>query len=87
MQKKTLFNFNLFRQIRYPINQRGVQIRYRPTDGTSTSSFNLKGPQRFPTKQKKPKVKKEANNKPSDECDDNDSEKKTILKDDKKDNR
>ncbi|CRK95071.1 CLUMA_CG008549, isoform A [Clunio marinus] len=71
--------------IRYPINQRstrGGNYRYRiaAPGSMSTSGFNQKSPQRF-AKQKKLKPKKE-NNKTDDKNEENDVEKKTILKDD-----
>lgn len=54
--------------------------RFRTTSGGMMPAFNPKaGPQKFANKQKKQKPKKDVK-KPSKEGDDNEPEKKTILK-------
>lgn len=74
----------IFQQVRYPINQkfvRGANNRYRHGSTGMLATFNQKSTNRFASK-KKTKPKKEAK-----KCDDEnvEVEKKTILKDERKD--
>lgn len=76
-----LFAHHLSLQIRYPVtNQpRSVNTRYRMTGpGMMAGGFNQKGPQRVVNKPKKPKSKKDEKKSNGDE---DEAEKKTILKD------
>jgi hypothetical protein len=70
-------------QIRYPINNRtprGVNNRFRvgAAPGILAGAFNQKGTQRFVAKPKKPKQKKETK---KTEENGEETEKKSILKD------
>lgn len=70
-------------QIRYPINQKfakGTGNRYRFGAPGTLATFNQKSTNRFANKKKSPKPKKDAN-----KADEENVEKKTILKDEKKD--
>lgn len=74
-------------QIRYPINNRtprGVNNRFRvgASPGIIAGAFNQKGTQKFVAKPKKPKQKKET--KKSEDENGEESEKKSILKDEDK---
>lgn len=74
-------------QIRYPINQRsprGVNTRYRVNvpGAMLPAGFNQKNPQRFANnKPKKQKPKKDVK-KPAKEGEEDESEKKAVVKDD-----
>lgn len=69
--------------IRYPINQKFAKAtgnRYRPGAPGTLATLNQKSTNRFANKKKSPKPKKDAN-----KADEENVEKKTILKDEKKD--